>query len=146
MTQETYTEYKHSDEYCPYLWHGDFKTSLKYLAGFKEAEELREKISGQFYIKVKFSDISSNIYLNGKPIIYKPSKAAYPRFINGCKLISGTPEKFGGSNKYPHPAFKEGYCIVEIVCSGFPCFSEWEHQYKVQVLEFNKIAKPSHNG
>jgi hypothetical protein len=142
MEEQTYTQYKHSDEYIPYLWDGNYKTSLKYLDGFKEAEILKEAISGEFYMKVKFSEIRNNIYLNGKPIIYKPSKGTFPGFINGCKLLSGTPEKFGGSNKYPHPVFKEGFCIVEIVSKGFPCFSEWEHQYKVQVLEFRKIVNP----
>ncbi len=137
--ERTYTQYKNSDDYLPYLWNGDYQTSLKYLQGFEVAEMLKKIITGKFFLKIKFSNIRSNIYLNGKPIIIKRNRKEYPSFVNGCKLVEGTPHKYGGSNKYPHPSFEEGYCIVDVTCTGFPAFSEWESQYKVEVLIFQKI-------
>lgn len=125
----------------PYLWDGSYKTSIKHLSKFDECKQFVDLINSKYRLKVKFSKINANIFVNDKMIVGRKKKNSHVLFGAGVKCLYGTPLSIGGSNAYPNPSFKEGYCIVEFICNGFPSFTSYSHQYEVEVLEFNKVLQ-----
>lgn len=89
----------------------------------------------QYKCVFKFIDKGYNnerIYVH-KTLAYRNKKGGKVQFAKGVKLIEGTPTDVGGSNAYPRVCFKEGYCVLEFICDGFPRTS-YLNGWKTEVI------------
>jgi len=104
--------------------------------------ELLPKMFGKYKVKMKFTDDgynNQNIYVS-KRLAWRNKKGGKVVFGKGVTLIEGTPTEFGGSNAYPRPSFKEGYCVLEFTCDGFPC-TDYLSGWKTEVLHLELLSK-----
>lgn len=103
-------------------------------------EELKPLLLGKYRMIVKFIDQGYNnteIWVS-KTLCYRTNKFKPVSFTKGVKLIEGTPLPSGGSNSWPRPSFKEGYCILEFICHGFPCTKD-TNGWKTEIISMEKL-------
>lgn len=122
----------------PYLWAGDYKSVLNNGKGIPLVDELRELLSGTFIVKLKLTNIRSNLYVNGKACLTRKAKNSPIQVSSNVKVLEGEPAMSGGSNSYPHISFKEGYCVVEVTTHGFPHLDLKSYDLNVEILEIEK--------
>ena len=131
----------------PFQWVGTYTDILKNGGDkFPILNTLRDLLSGKFRVVLKVTDARSNLYVNGKPCLVRKSKFEPITVYPNCRIIEGDDLGYGGSNSYPHIAFKKGYAIVEVFTNGFPHMELDRYDMKIEILELEKLEKPIKNG
>lgn len=103
-------------------------------------ESIKPIIFGKYKVVMKFtnSHASGSIWINNQWKVSRRNKFGPVLFGKGVKLIEGTPLDGGGSNNYPIPSFKEGYCIIEFLSNGLPMTRE--NGWKTELLTLEQLS------
>lgn len=124
----------------PFLWVGSYEDILKYGGtAFPPINELRALLSKSYRIRLKLSDIRANLYVNGKACLVRKGKFQPIIVYPGVKIIEGTDIGYGGSNSYPHIAFREGFCIVDVDTIGFPHLELKTYRMSIEIIDLKSL-------
>jgi len=104
-------------------------------------DSIKPVVFGKYWVRMKFKDGGYNngsIWCNGRWLCMRKKKTSPIVLNKNVKLVEGTPFAGGGSNQYPCPSFKEGYCILEFMSNGLP-MTNWLSGWKSELISLERI-------